>query len=167
MLGDYTIILWDMSPYVTPVVPFSDINLKAVIRNALGKSGYGPVTREDMASLTTLDASNRNIRDLTGLEFATQLTQLNLEGNPLSSLSLNTHIPVLQERGVEVLFDILSADFDRNGIVDVKDFLLFVEQFGLSRDDAGYDARYDLDGNGIIDVSDFLLFVNDFGKKVS
>ena len=167
--GDYTIVLWDMSPYVTPVVHISDFNLKAAIRETLGKSGYGPITRTDMARLTALDARNRNIRDLIGLEFATNLTTLNLEDNPLRSAAINTHIPTLQERGVEVLFNkpSLPADFDGSGTVDIADFLAFVDRFGLSRGDAGYDVRYDLDGNGEIGIGDFLIFVNDFGKTAS
>ncbi len=102
--GDYTIVLWDLSPYVTPVVHVADFNLKAAIREALGKSGYGPLTRADVERLTTLDLRNREVRDLTGLEWATQLTHLNLEGNPLNSSAANTHLPALEARGVEVLF---------------------------------------------------------------
>ena len=167
--GDYTIVLWNLSPYVTPVVHIADFNLKAAIRETLGKSGYGPITRTDIARLSTLDVSNRNIRDLIGLEFATNLTTLNLTGNPLSSAAINTYIPDLKKRGVEVLFDkpSLPADFDGSGTVDVADFLAFVDQFGLSRSDARYDARYDLDGNGEIGIGDFLIFVNAFGKTAS
>ena len=60
-----------------------------------------------------------------------------------------------------------TPDFDGDGIVGVSDFLLFVDQFGFSRSDGGYEARFDLDGDGVIGVGDFLIFVNDFGKKVS
>lgn len=151
------------------MVHIADFNLKAAIRETLGKSGYGPITRTDIARLTSLDVSNRNIRDLIGLEFATNLTTLNLEDNPLSSSAINTYISDLQKRGVEVLFDrpappALPADFDGSGTVDIADFLAFVDRFGLSRGDAGYDARYDLDGNGEIGISDFLIFVNAFGQ---
>ena len=164
--ADGTVLLWDVSDYVTPVVYMPDVNLRAVIRSALGESGYGPITREDMASLTTLDARNRNIRQLKGLEFATNLTELNLTGNPLSSLSLNTHIPALQERGVEVLFERPpTSDFDGDGIVSFGDFLLFVAQFGFSEDDEGYEARFDLDGDDEIGFGDFLIFVNAFGSR--
>ena len=164
--ADGTVLLWDVSQYVTPVVYISDVNLRAAIRSALGKSGYGPITREDMASLTTLNASNSNIRDLKGLEFATNLTELNLTGNPLSSLSLNTHIPALQERGVEVLFERPpTSDFDGNGAVGFADFLLFAAQFGFSEDDEGYEARFDLDGDGTIGFGDFLIFANAFGSR--
>ena len=82
-----------------------------------------------MAKLTRLNAPNKAIRDLTGLEYATNLTRLNLRGNtisdieplvantgldkddwvllndnPLSATSRNTHIPALSERGVNVRF---------------------------------------------------------------
>ena len=102
---DGTALLWDMSPYITPVVIIPDANLHAVIRDALGKSRFAPITVTDMASLTTLDAHNRNIQELTGLEFATNLTELNLVDNPLNAASITTHIPVLQDRGVAVSFD--------------------------------------------------------------
>ncbi len=118
-----------------------------------------------MASLTALDASNRNIRELEGLDSATNLTRLNLVDNRLSSLSITTHIPALQERGVEVLFDKPpTPDFDGDGAIDFADFLLFVAQFGFSEDDEGYEARFDLDGDGIIGFGDFLIFANAFGK---
>ena len=165
---DGTVLLWDMSQYVTPVVNISDANLRAVIRDALGKSRFAPITVTDMASLTTLDASNRNIRELDGLEFATNLTALNLADNPLSAPAINTHIPILQDRGIEVLFDkIPSSDFDGDGTVGIADFLLFVAQFEFSEDDKGYEARFDLDGDGIIGIADFLIFANAFGKAVS
>ena len=60
-----------------------------------------------------------------------------------------------------------TPDFDGDGTVGISDFLLFVEQFGFSQGDVGYDARFDLDGDGVIGISDFLIFVNNFGKKVS
>ena len=56
-----------------------------------------------------------------------------------------------------------TADFDGDGTVGFADFVQFAGAFGLSRGDAGYDARYDLDGNGMIGFSDFLVFANAFG----
>ena len=58
-----------------------------------------------------------------------------------------------------------SPDFDGDGTVSISDFLLFVNHFGLSRGDAGYDAQYDLDSNDGIGISDFLIFVNNFGSQ--
>ncbi len=102
--GDYTLVLWDLSPYVTPVVHVADFNLKSAVREVLGESDFGPLFREDMERLTTLDLRNREIRDLIGLEWATRLTRLDLRGNPLNTSALSAHIPALEARGVEVLF---------------------------------------------------------------
>ena len=160
--------LWDVSEYVTPVVTIPDANLRAVIQDALGKSRFAPITTTDMASLTTLDASNRNIRDLTGLEFATNLTTLNITDNPLSSQSRTTHIPALQERGVEVLLARSpTPDFDGDGRVGFADFVLFGRHYGARQGDESYEAQYDLDSDGVIGFSDFVIFGNAYGTVVS
>jgi len=57
----------------------------------------------------------------------------------------------------------LPADFNRDGIVNIPDFLLFTSVFGLQEGDEGYDSAMDLDGNGQINVSDFLVFIKMFG----
>ena len=59
-----------------------------------------------------------------------------------------------------------SPDFNGNGVVDIPDFLMFAEHFGLRQGDEGYEARFDLDGDGTIGIGDFLIFVDSFGKKV-
>ena len=61
-----------------------DANLRAVIADSLGKAINDPITAVEMATLTRLDAQNKDIRDLTGLEHATNLTGLNLRRNQLS-----------------------------------------------------------------------------------
>ena len=74
-------------------VTIPDGNLRVAIETALGKARDAPITRAEMASLTSLEASASDIRDLTGLEFATRLTRLDLSDNiildltPLSGLT--------------------------------------------------------------------------------
>ena len=170
-VGEYAIVLWDFSRHVTPVAHIPDVHLKAAVRASLGKTGYGPVTQEEMARLTRLDASNRGIRDLLGLSFATGLTRVNLEGNPLNESAYNTHIPALETRGVEVLADprpdppvVATPDFNGDGRVDFGDFVLFASLFGLGEGDAGYHAKYDLDGDKRIGFGDFVKFAASFGQ---
>ena len=81
-------------PVVTPperppgaVVQIPDSNLHAAIAEALGKNPNAPITVEEMTQLTTLDARNRNIHDLTGLQFAISLSDLNLSDNNVLNLS--------------------------------------------------------------------------------
>ena len=68
-------------------VHIPDLNLRAAIAEALGKSPNVPITAEEMERLGRLDARNRGIRDLTGLQFASNLGRLNLRNNQVSDLS--------------------------------------------------------------------------------
>ena len=67
-------------PACSPVtgVNIPDANLRAVIADSLGKASGEAITSADMATLTRLDAPNKGISDLTGLEHAINLTGLDL-----------------------------------------------------------------------------------------
>ena len=62
---------------------------------------------------------------------------------------------------------VLTPDFNGDGRVGFDDFVLFASQFGLSRGDDQYDAKYDLDGDGVIGFGDFLISGRSFGKEGS
>ncbi len=92
----------DISPLqgeedTSPAVEIPDINLKKALLDAL-KVSYGndeeaaaaKITENMMATLTALDASSRNIKELTGLYKAVNLQSLNLSGNPLDDANRNT-----------------------------------------------------------------------------
>ena len=74
------------------VVRIPDPNLRAAIAEELGKNPNAPITVEEMKRLRELDARNKGIQDLTGLQFATNLDELILghwggQGNQVSDLS--------------------------------------------------------------------------------
>lgn len=52
----------------------------------------------------------------------------------------------------------LNADFDNDGFVDFRDFVLFAERFGAAEGDALYAPQFDLAPDGVINLADFLLF---------
>ena len=91
--------LVDKSPTVPPpvqlpgvVVHIPDPNLRAAIAEELGRGLNAPITAEEMKRLRRLDERERGIQDLTGLQFATNLSYLNLGswgdiGNQVSDLS--------------------------------------------------------------------------------
>ena len=86
------------------VVRIPDPNLRAAIAEELGKSPNAPITVEEMERLRNLDAQNRDIHDLTGLQFATNLDELVLghwggKGNQVSDLS-----PIASLTGLRLLF---------------------------------------------------------------
>ena len=57
-------------------VNIPDPNLRAAVETALSVSPGTPIVSLEMATLTRLDAPNANISDLTGLQHATNLTEL-------------------------------------------------------------------------------------------
>jgi internalin A len=67
-------------------VAFPDTNLEASVVAALGLSS-GPVTEAKLLTLTNLTASHDQIQDATGLQYATNLTFLDLSGNALTDIS--------------------------------------------------------------------------------
>ena len=69
------------------VVHIPDQNLRAAIAEALGKNPNAPNTVEEMEGLGKLYARDKGIRDLTGLQFATNLSQLYFDDNQISDLS--------------------------------------------------------------------------------
>jgi Leucine-rich repeat (LRR) protein len=82
-----TIVLCILSlggPLLADPVYFADANLKAAVEAELGISNPEP---SDMLALTSLSDSVKGITDLTGLEYATNLTELYLPQNQISNLS--------------------------------------------------------------------------------
>ena len=72
---------------VAEAVDIPDASLRALIEEVLGKAADASITEEELLTLTTLHASPGSISDITGLEFATNLTELNLRLNNASDLS--------------------------------------------------------------------------------
>ena len=86
-----------------------DPNLRAVIEEALGKTPGVPITVEEMAILEGIDAEGKDISDLTGLEFATNIYFLKLSANNISDLSAIAGLTRLQ-----------LLNFDENRVSDLS-----------------------------------------------
>ena len=69
------------------IVNIPDTNLRAAIAEALGKQPNALITVGEMEGLERLEAERSGIRDLIGLQFATNLNELNLDNNEISDLS--------------------------------------------------------------------------------
>ena len=80
-------------------VHIPDPLLRAAIAEELGKSANAPITAEEMKALRRLDAENRGIRDLTGLQFATNLNELFVRDNQISDLLPISGLIELRELG--------------------------------------------------------------------
>ena len=75
---------------------FTDANLEAAIREAIGKP-EGPISTPDLESLTVLDASGKGINDISVLAGLTNLQKLYLWDNNISDISPLAGLTNLQE----------------------------------------------------------------------
>jgi Leucine-rich repeat (LRR) protein len=82
-IGDSTTALMWLPGVTDPVLTFDDPSLDDAVRDALAKP-TGAVHFSDVISLHYLDASNRGITDLGGIEKLTGLTDLRLGGNSIT-----------------------------------------------------------------------------------
>lgn len=76
-------------------VAIPDANLRAAINAALGRNAMDNLTALEMSRLTTLTAPSAGISDLTGLNYAVNLTYLDLRNNNISSTSALTGLTKL------------------------------------------------------------------------
>lgn len=110
---------------IDPVVTIPDPGLRSAIADALGightasSTGFTrPFLASQLAQIRTLDASNRQILDLTGLEQLINLESLNLSHNSLAALDfvdVNTF-----HHGLLGLTRLTSLDLSYNRISDTS-----------------------------------------------
>ena len=82
-----TILSLTALPVFAQPVHIPDSNLRAAVRDTLSLPDGTPVTRDAMLQLTELGVTDHGIANLTGLEFATNLTRLKIGQNPITDLS--------------------------------------------------------------------------------
>ena len=97
-----------------------DKNLRTAIEEKLGKTAGQPITQAEMTTLMGLNAMAFNISDLTGLQFATQLTSLSLDNNNISDIT-----PLAGLTQLTVLY------LDRNNISDITPLAGLTQLTGL------------------------------------
>ena len=68
------------------IVEFPDPNLRAAIGRAIGKLG-GNIYKDDLLKLTILDVDSLHIKNLSGLEYCTNLEVIDLTTNQISDIA--------------------------------------------------------------------------------
>ena len=90
LFSEDNIVITPVDDISTPPVSgvhIPDLQLRTAIHQTLGKPQNAQLSQEDMLRLTNLHADRKGIRDLTGLEFATNLERLELRHNAISDLA--------------------------------------------------------------------------------
>ena len=131
----------------------------------------------DLKQLTHLELTDNNISDVSPLARLNltgrrgNSTGLYLRQNPLSDASINTHIPAMQARGIEVEFDSLtkssqdtgpSADVNGDGVVNVQDLVLVSSRL----EEAGENVA-DVNRDGVVNIQDLVLVAGALGNAAA
>ena len=95
---------------------------------------------------------------LTNAEIGNATTFENVASTPNNSVVI---------RSGRTSAEIPSPDFDEDGSVNFRDFVMFAQQFGSKEGDGMYKATFDLDSNGEVGFRDFILFAQFYGKDPS
>lgn len=152
----------DQKPDLRPgdLVFIPDPNLSSAIEGALGKASGALITAAEMATLERVVANNVGITNLTGIEAAQNLEQIEFSGNAISNLSPLaglTQLKHIKLRGnkiadVSPLADLLkleSLGIEANAITDLAPLqgLVRLKTLGIS-------------GNPVSDVSPLASLVS-------
>ena len=142
----------------TSIIP--DPNLATAVRETLGLGANDDITQTNIQRLTSLEAENRRITNLAGLEYATNLKTLVLSHNQISNvsqLSTLTNLTVLSiwdnnisdVSALSTLTNLKTLYLNGNNISDVSALAALTNLYSLA-----------LHGNNISDVSALAALTN-------
>ncbi len=154
--------------FITDISPLTGLNnLTTLFLDNNSISDISAVA--GLYQLTELDLRHNSISDISPLVENTGLgseDDVKLRGNPLSTLSINTHIPTLQSRGVAVGFDDIvaqPADVNGDGVVNIFDLVSVASQFGKE----GENLTADVNRDGIVNILDLVFVAGMFGDAAA
>jgi hypothetical protein len=103
-----------ISNMANPVMDFVDQGLENAIREKLGKE-FGPIYKNDVVMITSLDAAGYGIRSLEGIHELSRLTSLDLSDNWVEDLSPLADLDMLSELHLRNngITDLESIHFDQ------------------------------------------------------
>lgn len=120
-------------------IAFEDPGLEAAVRETIEKE-EGTIVQKDIDTLQVLDASNRQIENLEGIEYLIELRELNLEDNFVKSvtpLKANTKLDDLNLRNNEIT-SLEEIDFQDIIYLNIRKLSL---RHNVKRDDEGKGTR--------------------------
>ncbi|MFW5799901.1 MAG: leucine-rich repeat domain-containing protein [Spirochaetota bacterium] len=123
------------------VVNFCDENLEKVIREIINKS-KGEIYQSDLIGITELHLKWSGIKELSGIEYCTNLTVLNLNGNSISDIS-----------ALSTLTNLTELSLGDNNLSDIISYINVLESLPNL-------TVLNLNGNSISDISALSTFIN-------
>ena len=158
--GDSTVKVLDFAietPQESESEWMPDAALRAAVREELGLPAIVTLTKEHMLQFDQLRANDKGISDITGLEFATNLTVLYLSKNPITDLrplanlttlkrlylwNLSPNTPTLDLRPLASLINLEEISLENSKVSDISPLAALTKL-----------SELDLSNNQISDIS--------------
>lgn len=106
-----------------------DAALRQALQSALG-AGV-PLTKSNVAQIQQLNLTYDGITDLTGLEYATNLSIIDLTGNAISDISALANLPKLQDVSLRMNKATVLPDLTPLTSTPIKSLNLVADDYGL------------------------------------
>ncbi|MBU3181425.1 leucine-rich repeat domain-containing protein [Clostridium psychrophilum] len=152
-------------------IKIQDVNLENVVRKMIDKP-EGKIYKSDVKDITALDATGKNIKDISGIQNLVNLKTLTLEKNSISNIEPLAQLTNLEElnldnndikdiSAIKNITSIKSLSLSSNRIDDISDMknLTNIE-------------KLDLDSNEIMDLSplsgmSYINYINLSSNKIN
>ena len=158
----------------THVTPLTIAEIDDIAIKISGVQTNSPITPIQVSASggQTPYAYSLSSNPATGSGLSINATSGQITGTPTQAGTFTLSVTVTDNASTTVTDSFsmavrLIADFNDDGAVTIADFLLFVDVFGLSEGDDGFNADMDLNGDGTIGIPDFLIFVEHFSGTVT
>ena len=145
---------------LSPLLGLTDLTRLALNGNSI--SDLSPLA--GLTNLKWMRLARNNISDLSPLVANAGLgsgDEVVLNDNPLSFVSINTHVPALQSRGVTVEYDADETrppDVNGDGVVNVLDLVVIASELG----NTGQNLAADVNGDEVVNILDLILVAGMF-----
>lgn len=106
-----------------------DAALRQALQSALGADV--PLTKSNVAQIQQLNLTYDGITDLTGLEYATNLSIIDLTGNAISDISALANLPKLQDVSLRMNKATVLPDLTPLTSTPIKSLNLVADDYGL------------------------------------
>ncbi|HOV24864.1 MAG TPA: stalk domain-containing protein [Pseudobacteroides sp.] len=134
------------------VINFPDSNLEAVIRSKINKP-VGDILNIDVKKITNLDASEKDIKSIEGIEYLSSVMELNLAYNKISDIKKLSELKNLYY--LYIPYNLISDINDLKGLTSLKVLMLQGNQIKDISPLSGLTdlERLELRQNEIFDIS--------------
>lgn len=159
-------------------IPLNDQTLRSIVNAQLGKNAFDNLTQGELLEITSLDLRGSDVLDLTGLENATNLTNIMVNFNTdLSAIAELTGLTILVDSDSDdisdasdncpITYNPTQDDLDGDTLGDLCDDDIDGDGYTVAQGDTDdYDPNVypgsivtdgDVNGNGAINAGDLVL----------